>query len=72
MVAASTLACHCSRCTAGVYSGLPPEEGEAPAAEDDDELQLAAKPYLPATTTELQLLAADAEHAFLFLFHRIE
>jgi hypothetical protein len=40
---------------------VPPEEGdEAQAA--GDELELAAKPYLPATATELQLLAAEAVH----------
>eukprot|EP01047_Picozoa_sp_COSAG01_P082065 COSAG01_NODE_16614_length_1220_cov_34.487957_1_plen_205_part_10 len=55
---AATMAAEC----VALGGQVPPEEGEAPAAEDDDELQLAAKPYLPATATELQLLTAEAEH----------
>ena len=45
-------------------SGMAAEMRALVATENvtDDELQLAATPYLPATATELQLLTAEAEH----------
>jgi hypothetical protein len=52
---AATMAAECV-----ALGGQVPEEDTALASDDD--LDLAAKLYLPATSTELQMLAAEAEY----------